>query len=264
MIISVIILLTKSAHADDPGARDSIIVETAYVPFGETSVNVPIYAVTDENVAFYNIPLNWQSDYDGITPTEIYYYNYLFHWSVFDAILYDENIISMYGFVGTNYLNTYGNRLISWSILFDIDSTAPPQIIEIDSTYYDVAGGLSLGLSNGSRFAPEFLPGFIYYGNTSDIQNYELNQPSSIASLQNYPNPFNASTTIEFNLPEAAHVDLSVYNILGQKVTTLMDGRKAAGNHTITWDAGDEPSGVYLARLQSSRDSKSVKMILLK
>jgi hypothetical protein len=88
--------------------------------------------------------------------------------------------------------------------------------------------------------------------------------PRSLRSLTCYPNPFNASTTIEFSLPEAAHVELSVYNVLGQKVAILLDGQKEAGKHVATWDAAVAPSGKYFVRLESGPVSKTLKTLLLK
>ncbi len=69
---------------------------------------------------------------------------------------------------------------------------------------------------------------------------------------QNYPNPFNPSTTIEFDLPEAAEVKLIIYNTLGEEVSTLVNGHLSAGQHRTTWQADDLPSGVYFYRLSSS------------
>jgi hypothetical protein len=81
---------------------------------------------------------------------------------------------------------------------------------------------------------------------------------------QNYPNPFNASTTISYSLPEQDEVTISIHNILGQKVATIFDGMHEAGEHTITWDAGEFPSGVYFARLEAGTHSENIKMVLLK
>jgi hypothetical protein len=81
---------------------------------------------------------------------------------------------------------------------------------------------------------------------------------------QNFPNPFNPTTQIEFNLPEAAQVNLTVFNVRGQKVTTLVDGYLDAGPHTVTWDAGDNASGMYFYRLQAGDFVQSKKMLLLK
>ncbi|RMH85617.1 MAG: T9SS C-terminal target domain-containing protein, partial [Calditrichaeota bacterium] len=76
--------------------------------------------------------------------------------------------------------------------------------------------------------------------------------PSAFKLAQNYPNPFNPSTTIEFTLPEAAMVKLTIYNALGQEVATLVNGWMNAGTHQTTWEAGNLPSGIYFYRLSNS------------
>ena len=81
---------------------------------------------------------------------------------------------------------------------------------------------------------------------------------------QNYPNPFNAATVIRYGLPEASFATVSVYNLVGQRVAALYEGNQQAGQHTITWDASDFPSGIYFARLEAAGYDKSVKMVLLK
>jgi thiol-disulfide isomerase/thioredoxin len=88
--------------------------------------------------------------------------------------------------------------------------------------------------------------------------------PENISLIQNYPNPFNAVTTIAFNLDRKSSVDLSVYNIYGQKVATLAGGIHAAGYHAVKWDASDEASGVYFYRLEASGEVLSKRMILMK
>lgn len=81
---------------------------------------------------------------------------------------------------------------------------------------------------------------------------------------QNFPNPFNLSTMICFDLPEAALVTLNVYNIQGQKVSSLINGMLNAGAHSIIFDAATLPSGVYLYRLDANGFSMQQKMLLLK
>ena len=89
--------------------------------------------------------------------------------------------------------------------------------------------------------------------------------PQSFGLAQNFPNPFNASTTIAFRLSKSAHVRLAVYNSLGQKVASLVDKQMEAGRHTVRFDAGDLPSGVYFYRLEAGDERLQVrKMILLK
>ena len=88
--------------------------------------------------------------------------------------------------------------------------------------------------------------------------------PEDYALEQNYPNPFNPTTAISFNLREAQDVKLEIYNITGQKVTTLVAGRLEAGRHTIEWNATDVASGVYLYRLETGEFTDTKKMLLLK
>ena len=89
-------------------------------------------------------------------------------------------------------------------------------------------------------------------------------QPREFSLEQNYPNPFNPSTSIRFSLPEAGEVNLSVYNVQGQRVATLTDGLRSAGTHQIRFDAGNLASGVYLYRLQTESTTLTRKMMLVK
>lgn len=86
---------------------------------------------------------------------------------------------------------------------------------------------------------------------------------------KNFPNPFNPTTTITYRLLRDTDVDLSVFNLMGQKVRTLVNGRVAGGNHVVVWDGKNDEgrvvsTGVYLYRLQSGRQSVTRKMMLLK
>ena len=107
------------------------------------------------------------------------------------------------------------------------------------------------------------------FGVRIDNAMKSTNMPSSYALHQNYPNPFNPSTSISFALPEAAEVRLEVFNLLGQRVTTLLNQRLEAGNHTAEWNSQNElgqtvASGVYFYRLETPRFTESKKMVLLK
>lgn len=92
--------------------------------------------------------------------------------------------------------------------------------------------------------------------------------PASLALYQNHPNPFNPATTIRYLLPSAGHVKLSVYDVTGRLVTTLVDGTIPEGEHLVTWNgtAGSSgaSSGVYFYRLDYDRESITKKMILLR
>lgn len=103
--------------------------------------------------------------------------------------------------------------------------------------------------------------GSVLLPTSTEIQN---NLPSRITLEQNYPNPFNPSTNIPFTLPQAAQVNLAVYNLLGQKVTTLVNDLYEAGSHSVTWDASAMASGVYFYRLEVNGVSLSRKLMLIK
>ncbi len=82
--------------------------------------------------------------------------------------------------------------------------------------------------------------------------------------LQAAPNPFNPTTTISFSLPEAAYVELAVYNLSGRKVATLAEGMQSAGSHAAVFDGSSLSSGIYLYRLSSSGIAANGKMLLVK
>lgn len=81
---------------------------------------------------------------------------------------------------------------------------------------------------------------------------------------QNYPNPFNPTTTIEYNLPESGLVRLTVYNVLGAEIATLVQGIQSAGTHKIEFSASDLGTGIYYYRLESAGQDAMRKMILIK
>jgi len=81
---------------------------------------------------------------------------------------------------------------------------------------------------------------------------------------QNYPNPFNPTTSIRFDLAEAGMVKLTIFNLTGQEVATLVNGSLGAGAHNVTFDARDLPSGMYLYRLEAGSFTASRKMMLMK
>ena len=91
-----------------------------------------------------------------------------------------------------------------------------------------------------------------------------LKYPKSFFLMQNYPDPFNQVTEIGYTLPKGTSVKLEVYNLLGQKVATLVDGRQTAGKKAITWNAGSLSSGVYIYRLCAGAYTQTKKMVLLK
>ena len=107
-------------------------------------------------------------------------------------------------------------------------------------------------------------PWFIDIGESfEDLQVGEV-LPENYVIVEIYPNPFNPTTKISFALPEAGKVALSVYDLSGRLVTTLVNGYNTAGKHSVTFDASGLPSGIYLYRLTAAESYTSGKLVLIK
>lgn len=88
--------------------------------------------------------------------------------------------------------------------------------------------------------------------------------PKKFKLEQNYPNPFNPATNIQFSLPLKSYAQLTIYDILGRKMATLVHQTLPAGTHTFSWDASRNASGIYLYRLVTKEGVSTKKMILIK
>jgi hypothetical protein len=109
----------------------------------------------------------------------------------------------------------------------------------------------------------------LYQESLTAVKSQSATEPANFALGQNYPNPFNPQTQIDYQVPKTANVDISVYNIVGQLVTTLVDEVKTPGYYSVSWNATDQNglrvcSGVYIARMVSNNQSMSRKLVLLK
>jgi len=93
--------------------------------------------------------------------------------------------------------------------------------------------------------------------------------PAEYALEQNFPNPFNPSTTIRFDLPQAEHVSVVLYSLLGQQVRVLVNEQREAGRHSVVWNGMDDagrhmPSGTYIYRMNGGHFSRVRKLLLLR
>ncbi len=97
----------------------------------------------------------------------------------------------------------------------------------------------------------------------------ELGVPDEFALHQNYPNPFNPVTTIRFDVPEESHIRLMIYNVLGQRIATPVNGTMKPGYKSIRWNGTDQfgnplPSGMYIYQIQSASFNEVKKLVLMK
>ncbi|UCE18230.1 MAG: right-handed parallel beta-helix repeat-containing protein [Gemmatimonadota bacterium] len=111
-------------------------------------------------------------------------------------------------------------------------------------------------------YAQVLIQWYVGVGPDENILTQQL--PTEYLLSQNYPNPFNPVTTIDYALPEAAQVKVTIYNIIGQVVEVLMNSHQAAGFHSVQWNASGLVSGVYFYRLEAGEFVTTKKMLLLK
>jgi hypothetical protein len=107
------------------------------------------------------------------------------------------------------------------------------------------------------------LDGTYEYSNVTEV---EIGVPVAFGLSQNYPNPFNPTTTIKFGVPNTSNVKLELFNILGEKIATLIDKEMEAGYHNYQFSIVNYQltSGVYIYKLQSGEFAQSRKFLLMK
>jgi hypothetical protein len=105
--------------------------------------------------------------------------------------------------------------------------------------------------------------GYLLPEGTTDVED-ETSIPTDWSLSQNFPNPFNPSTTINYQIPSSGQVNLQVFDVLGREIETLVNGVKQAGSYSITFNAQNLPSGVYVYRIRGNDFIQSKKMLLIK
>ncbi len=158
-----------------------------------------------------------------------------------------------------NFFHLQKNVLWMWNTLDPVDST------EMSRTD-------SIAVSQGGKRNPFVLDttlvGRAYFG-VVDVTHPAVGGAKTFVLEQNFPNPFNPWTAIEYRLATPRTVSLRVYNVLGQEVRVLVNGRQSAGSHRVEWDGRDGAgrtvsSGVYLSVLSDGQTVRSRKMLLLR
>lgn len=258
------------ALAQDPGTPDTCIIQRIEKVLPNSQVVVDIYVYNDENLGGITIPLVYP---DTNSTLDVRCDSIVFAGTrsasatlVSDTASIQNNkhrlVVYAVWFVGDLAPGSGSVAKIYFSTGSTWDSTLS---VAVDSQFYPPTSELAFVDPTGSvTFIPVFHKGAL------DVK--EVNTPTkpTVFSLaQNYPNPFNPKTMIRFALPKDSWVKLEVYNILGQKVKTLVDEKLAAGVKEVEWDGKDSKglevaSGIYFYRIKADDFSDVKKMVMLK
>jgi len=156
--------------------------------------------------------------------------------------------------------------LVLIAVMFPVSTSFALISGTVTDTIGSPVSGALVTFTNESNPENEFI------GYTDNDGKYEISgSPTSVDEnmpTQNYPNPFNPSTTIPYSIDKSGYVNLSVFNIMGQKVRTLIDDYQTAGSHVVIWNGFDDDgknagAGVYIYQLKSTNHSESKKMLLI-
>ncbi len=174
----------------------------------------------------------------------------------------DEYLVYIHHY--SDHTNTMHSKTMTMSL---------PAYQSYEARWYDPASGglLSSTQENSGNGTVELtIPDFsidvaLYLNLTTDVFQEDHNQvPESFSLSQNYPNPFNGNTVFKFDLPADTEVSMKIYNIVGNDIYTVVNGKLEAGQYTMHWDAGSCPTGIYFAVFRAGEYTKTVKLIVIK
>jgi len=266
------------AVAMQAGAKDALTFEQQAVTAAKVNPNtdawtvvVPLSISNTKNLAAVDLPLKFGNPGDGIKLLDVDFENGRAHYfDVKVANIDNVNKTVMIGLLWIAY-NPENPELKSGdgplaTLTFEITD---PQIEEIKiepTTFSNPDHKVSFIYNEpgpgGQLEVMEAIPELV--GATVPVHRGQPAIPTEWSLNQNYPNPFNPVTQLSFALPKDSRVRLDVYNILGQKVITLVDDVMPAGYHSVLWNADREASGVYFYRLKTDEFTQTRKMTLLK
>ena len=273
MAIALALSLSAMGAVSAPTLADSIIIDNVIVAPGQGQVLVPVYFVTFGDVSHYNMPLKIESS-GGIHFQGFVVDPSLEGWDDnWQGINNDRSEALNLGFADLGgesnpALNTAGQRVEALKLAFSIDQNPQSLVANIRVRVDNRAGSVIFGYADGlTGVSPVVKEGSITIDPTGIADQALL--PTEVALKQNYPNPFNPTTEIEFALPQAGPAKLTVFNVLGQQVRSLLSGQQEAGFHKVIWDGRDNsntevPSGTYFYKLEADNFSQTMKMVFLK
>lgn len=183
--------------------------------------------------------------------------------------------VSYYGVTGvldSNFVPT-GTDTVPTAVYYELDNGSKTAFFGFDALSLNsmsVAADALHDMSQGYHWIgvypegpiPQALLWMDAYGSVVDNKKPKI--PESFVLHQPYPNPFNPTTTVEFSVPASSVVSLTVYDILGRELDTILNQPMDAGNHSVQWNAVNFPSGIYFIKMVSDNFTQTRKVMVLK
>jgi len=270
-VISAILVLAVMASAK---TDQKVFVGQATVA-DDNTITVPLSISNDDNLAGIDIALKYS---DGVRIKEVKFDNTrISYWDLKATMLSEVNktvvimAVPQLSMAKKSALPAGTDQKIAELVFERTDPllksiTLEPTVVEDPhhEIFFVYANTDATGQYTQWREDPVLVG-----GNVALVSTGGANVPTEFGLDQNYPNPFNPTTDIKFALPAGSHVQLAVYNVLGQNVRNLVDQDMPAGNHKVTWDGRNSDgqqvsSGIYFYRISADNFSATKKMMMLK
>jgi hypothetical protein len=244
------------------GANKFGVAKTALT--NDNLVVVPIEISNDVELAGLDIPLGFS---DGVTLKEVNFEGTrVDYFDLKVANIDNENKTVLIGLLPqmtpTMKPNLAAGQGTIANLVFEVNDPSTTEItinkVEMSNPRHTLTFVNHTADGDVAATAPEFS------GTTVSLAKGGEGLPTSFELAQNYPNPFNPTTQISYSIPTSGIVSIAVYNVLGQKVATLVDGQEDAGVHVVEFDGSSLASGMYFYRIDTQNFSETKKMVMLK
>jgi hypothetical protein len=251
-VIAIFCILSLSAHAER-WEYTSFVGDTIYDPQLGSNDTLPvddsIFVPNHANIDDINF-------YVGIT-------TYIYWTDKIDIAVYSPQGIPVY----LSHYSPDGPRRPHFNIWFDTEDS-----VDGPGTLQDYNGADVYGWWRMRCYSVSYMPPNTYwrewkievYGTSVGIASINPNIPAEYYLARPYPNPFNGKAILKFGLPQAGQVNITIYDVLGRKICTLIDNQLDAGTHQISFDASDLASGVYFAKLNTGGQVFAQRLTLVK
>jgi len=273
----LMLLLNESSFIDYSNSTTS--AEYSYVALGLDSVIASRNFCVAETTFYYNSP-PWPGAFifnmndtqtgpelcfacrDSIYENSLYSFGNIWRWPLPEALFIGIPFEKPALFEGVHFLAKTDDRPDEYRIINGNDGEVAGVLGVVN---IDINAARDLN-NDGDDELLSVQGNALSVYNTRVITSAGDNQqpPTLIALSPAYPNPFNGATMISFSLAGESEVAMEVFDILGRKVAVLSQGLMEAGQYRITWEAGNEPSGVYFYRLRAGESEQTRRMLLLK